>query len=76
MLRPSEPWRACGKVRDIITTSIPDSGEINNFDFIPIVGGSTTEHIVNLDISVGNLMVMHILDCLANFNENDPGDIR
>jgi hypothetical protein len=76
MFRPSEAGRASGKVRDIVSTSIPNSGEIDNFNFISVVVGATTEQIVDLDVPVGNLKLMHVPDGLANFNEDDPGDIR
>ena len=54
---------------------IPNRCEIYNFDLISKVVGLPTEHVIHLDISVGDSIVMQVLDSLTDLQKHNTRDI-
>ena len=75
MLRSSEAGCSCWEVRSIVISFEPDGGKINNHDLISHFVGFPAQNVVDFDISVGDVVVMHVFDSVAQFNEYDSHDI-
>ena len=70
MLRSSKSRSTSWKVRNIIIALESNSSKINNNDLITHFLSFSTQNIVHFNISVRNVIIMHILNPMTQFNKN------
>ena len=75
MLRTPESGSASCKVGNIVVALESDSGKINNHNLIAHLLRFPAEYVVNFDVPVGDVVVVQILDPVAQFNHNHPHNV-
>lgn len=75
MLWPPEAWGSDWEVRNIVFCLESNSCEVHYHDLIAHALSLSTKDVVYFDISVCDVMIMHVLHSLAGLQENYPGDV-
>lgn len=75
MLGCSEARRSCWEVRDVVFFFVPDCCEIDDHDLIALLLCLSGYDVVNLDIPIGDVVLVQVVDCLTYLQKNYTGDI-
>ena len=71
MLRSSKSRRPCGKIRNVVFSFITNRSEVNNHNLIPHFLSLPSQNVINLNISIGDIIFMQILHPMTQLQENN-----
>lgn len=75
MLRCSKARCTSREVGYIVVLFVPDSGKVYNLNLIPNTTRWGTKDVVYLNVPIGDLLVVHVLNTFANFQKDDASDV-
>ena len=75
MFWSSKTWSSCWEVGNIVFSFESNGCEVDDDNLISELLSLSTEDVVHFDISVGDVVIMEVFDCLTNFKENNSGDV-
>ena len=75
MFRSSEPGSSSWEVGDVIGQMIPNCRKIYNLHLISKIAGLSAENVINLDVSIGDSVVMQVLDPFTDLQKHNASYI-